>query len=57
MSCRLLNLKAVEPGPIAALFSASVDNVLLSQWLDRQTFFIFIMVSGGRPYGNELYNE
>ena len=30
--------KAVERRAIAALFSASVDNVLLSQWLDRQTF-------------------
>lgn len=29
--------KAVERRAIAALFSASVDNVLLSQWLDRQT--------------------
>lgn len=30
--------KGVERRAIAALFSASVDNELLSQWLDHQTF-------------------
>lgn len=30
--------KNVERKAIAALFSASVDNELLTQWLDRQTF-------------------